>query len=186
MHNLFQKYDCPNIYTKQFLPYFNIYNNGKKGFRIMEQLRNIREENNLRQIDVANLLGIKRSTYTSYEIERDTIPINHLNKLCNYFSVSVDYIMGLNKVKQYENSLPNIDINKEKERLKKLRKENKLTQVEISKMLNTSRSTWTGYEYGKYQIPTLLLYELCKKYKYSMDYILGKIDENKLNSENND
>lgn len=152
----------------------------------MEHLRNIREDANLRQCDVANILGINRSTYTSYEIERDTIPINHLNNLCNYFDVSIDYIMGLSKTKQYENSLPNIDITKEKERLKILRQENKLTQIEIAKILNTSRSTWTGYEYGKYQIPTLLLYELSKKYQYSMDYLLGKIDENELKNKNND
>lgn len=146
----------------------------------MEQLRNIREERNLRQVDVANILGINRSTYTSYEIERDTIPINHLNKLCNYFAVSIDFVMGLSQTKQYQNSLPNIDNKKQTERLKLLRKENNLTQMEIAKILNTSRSTWTGYEYGKYQIPTLLLYELSKKYNYSMDYILGKIDENKI------
>lgn len=149
----------------------------------MEQLRNIREERNLRQTDVANILGINRSTYTSYEIERDTIPINHLNKLCNYFDVSIDFIMGLNKEKKYKNSLPDIDMRKEMQRLKLLRKENKLTQYEIAKILNTSRSTWTGYEYGKYQIPTLLLYEIAKKYEYSMDYILGKIEENKLKKE---
>ena len=150
----------------------------------MEQLRNIREERNLRQVDVANILGINRSTYTSYEIERDTIPINHLNKLCNYFTVSIDFVMGLSQTKQYQNSLPNIDNKKQTERLKLLRKENNLTQMEIAKILNTSRSTWTGYEYGKYQIPTLLLYEIAKKYKYSMDYILGKVDENNLKNKN--
>lgn len=150
----------------------------------MEQLRNIREERNLRQVDIANILGINRSTYTSYEIERDTIPINHLNKLCNYFAVSIDFVMGLSQTKQYQNSLPNIDNKKQTERLKLLRKENNLTQMEIAKILNTSRSTWTGYEYGKYQIPTLLLYEIAKKYKYSMDYILGKVDENNLKNKN--
>lgn len=151
----------------------------------MEKLRNVREEHNLRQLDIANILGINRSTYTSYEIERDTIPINHLNNLCNYFNVSIDYVMGLNNIKQYKNSKPNINIKKEMIRLKLLRKENNLTQNDIAKILNTSRSTWTGYEYGKYQIPTLLLYELAKKYQYSMDYILGKIDENKLKEKNN-
>lgn len=144
----------------------------------MEHLRNIREERNLRQIDIANILGINRSTYTSYEIERDTIPITHLNNLCNYFNISIDYAMGLTTKKQYANSKINIDKNLLKERLKYCRKENKLTQKEIAKILNTSRSTWTGYEYGKYQIPTLLLYELAKRYNYSMDYLLGKTNEN--------
>lgn len=150
----------------------------------MKYLRNIRENSNLRQLDIANILGINRSTYTSYEIGRDTIPINHLNNLCNYFNISIDYVMGLSNIKKYNHSNPNIDIKKETARLKELRNENKLTQQEIAKILNTSRSTWTGYEYGKYQIPTLLLYELSKRYKYSMDYILGKIDENTLKKSN--
>lgn len=143
----------------------------------MQHLKDIREEHNLKQNDIAKILGIKRSTYSSYEIERDTIPIKHLNNLCNYFNVSIDYVVGLNKNKRYKDSLPEINNEKQIERLKSLRKEQELTQEEIAKILNTSRSTWTGYEYGKYQIPTLLLYELCQKYNYSMDYILGKIDE---------
>lgn len=150
----------------------------------MEQLKNIREDQNLKQKDIANILGIQRSTYTSYEIERDPIPIKHLNKLCNYFDVSIDYALGLTNVRSYKNSSKNIDVEKEKYRLKRLRKENNLTQIEISKILNTSRSTWTGYEYGKYQISTLLLYELAKRYNYSMDYLLGKIDKNELNDKN--
>lgn len=143
----------------------------------MERLKNIREENDLRQIDIARVLGISRSTFTSYEIERDTIPLKHLNKLCNYFNISIDYALGLNKVKQYNNSKEDINNKLLLKRLKQLRLDNNLTQLEIAKILNISRSTWTGYEYGKYQIPTLILYELAKKYNYSIDYLLGKIDK---------
>lgn len=146
----------------------------------MKNIRTIREEHSLKQADIANILGINRSTYTSYEIERDTIPIRHLNTLCNYFNISIDYALGLTNKKHYKNMRPDIDKNLMKERLKLLRKSQKLTQTEIAKILNTSRSTWTGYEYGKYQIPTLLLFEISKRYKCSMDYLLGKVDENYL------
>lgn len=142
----------------------------------MEKLRNIREKNSLRQIDIANILGIKRATYSSYEIERDTIPIKHLNNLCNYFNISIDYALGLSNKLQYNDSKKEINKLLVTERLKLLRKNNKLTQKEIAKILNISRSTWTGYEYGKYLIPTLLLYELAKRYNCSIDYLLGKID----------
>ena len=57
-----------------------------------------------------------------------------------------------------------------------MRKEQKLTQRQMSEFLNTSRSTWTGYEYGKYQITTELLFFLAQKFHYSMDYLTGKID----------
>lgn len=146
----------------------------------MEKLRNLREEANLRQEDIANIININRSTYTSYEVERDTIPIKHLNTLCNYFNTSIDYVLGLSKEKTYPNMRKEIDREILSKRLKDLRIENELTQEKIAKILNTSRSTWTGYEYGKYQIPTLLLYDLAKRYHYSIDYLLGKIDENNL------
>ncbi len=141
----------------------------------MLKIRNIREDLRLKQNDIALILGIKRSTYSSYEIERDTIPIKHLNKLCNYFNVSLDYVLGLTKIKQYPNIKKSINRDLTKKRLKELRLENKLTQKEIAHILNISRSTWTGYEYGIYQIPTLLLYELAKRYHSSIDYLLGKI-----------
>ncbi len=146
----------------------------------MERIKYAREEANLTQKDIAKILNIDRSTYTSYEIERDTIPISHLNKLCNYFNISIDYAMGLNDKKQYRYSKKEINQDLSKKRLKELRKNNKLTQNDVARILNTSRSTWTGYEYGKYLIPTLLLYDLAKRYNYSMDYLLGKTDNNNL------
>ncbi len=146
----------------------------------MKCIKDLRENDNLLQRDIANLLGIKRSTYASYETERDTIPIKHLNKLCNYFNISIDYALGLSKEMKYENLRP--EINKELliERIKTLRKENKLTQIKMASILNISRSTWTGYEQGKYQIPTLYLYEIAKRYHISIDYLLGKVDQNNL------
>lgn len=143
----------------------------------MERIKNLREEKDLAQKDLANILGIDRSTYSSYEIGRDTIPLKHLNTLCNYFDISIDYAMGLTKTTKYKNSFNEINMEKVSERLKNIRKENNLTQAHISEILNTSRSTWTGYEGKKFLISTLLLYELSRRYNYSMDYILGKIDK---------
>lgn len=142
----------------------------------MERIKNIREEKDLKQKDIASIIGINRATYTSYEIGRDTIPLKHLNTLCNYFNISIDYALGLTETKRYKNERDTIDMELVGKRLKSLRKEHNLTQVEIAKVLNTSRSTWTGYEGKKFLISTLLLYEVANKYKYSMDYLLGKTD----------
>ena len=146
----------------------------------MEKLKMLREEANLTQEQVANIIGIHRSTYTSYEIARDTIPIIHLNKLCNFFNVSIDYVLGFTKEKTYPKSKNEINALKTKERLKMLRKEYKITQVQMAKILNISRSSWTYYESGQYQIKTLILCYLAQKYHYSIDYLLGKVDENHL------
>ncbi len=147
----------------------------------MKYIKYLRESKNLKQEDVANLLGIKRSTYTSYEIERDTIPLKHLNKLCNYFHISIDYALGLTNIKYYKNAKSEINIEIFMKRIKELRKNNKLSQLKIAEILNISRSTWTGYEYGKYQISTLLLLDIAKRYQVSIDFLLGKIDKNMLN-----
>ncbi len=142
----------------------------------MDIIKIMREEEALKQNDLANILGIKRPTYSSYETKRDPIPLKHLNTLCNYFKISLDYALGLTTKKQYKNNRLNIDRNLLKIRLRALRKEQKLTQKQMAELLNTSRSTWTGYEYGKYQITTELLFFLAQKFHYSMDYLTGKID----------
>lgn len=58
--------------------------------------------------------------------------------------------------------------------MKKIRLKKGLTQVEISNELNINQPTWNRYENAKNLILTTTLYELAKKYHYSIDKILGK------------
>ena len=141
-----------------------------------EKLKELREENNLRQEDVANILGIKRGLYSQYEIEYSIIPVKHLIKICNYFNVSLDYILGFNKNKSCE--LINLDINSKTsgQRLKQFRKDNKITQDTLATFLNTNRSVIANYERGRNFIATPFLYSICNKYHVSADYLLGRID----------
>lgn len=145
----------------------------------MIDIKPIREYFNLKQEEMANILGIKRSTYASYET-RDTIPIKHLNNLANSFDISIDFILGLTSLKNYPHSRKAINNNLFKIRIKELRKQYKITQRNMANILNISRSTWTGYEDGNKQIPTLFLYDIASKYHTSIDYLLGKVDKNYL------
>ena len=61
----------------------------------------IREKNHLLQKDVANLLGISQQTYSLYELGLAVIPLIHLNTLCNYYKVNMDYLIGLSNHKEY-------------------------------------------------------------------------------------
>ncbi len=144
-----------------------------------EKLISIRENNNLKQYEVANILNIYKGLYNQYELEYTIIPTKHLNTLCNYFNVSFDYIFGFNNNLNYDNY--KLEINKEisAARLKELRKLNNLTQDKLALKLNVSRTTITEYERGTNLIATPFLYTICKKYKISADYLLGKIDEPK-------
>ena len=143
------------------------------------KLKELREQNKLMQNDLAKILSIGRNTYTEYESEYKIIPIKHLNTLCNYFNVSLDYMFSFTDVKQYENSNKEIDTKLAGGRLKEFRKEHKLTQVKLASILNTVHPVIVNYENGKNLIATPFLYTICKKYGVSADYLLGKTNESK-------
>ena len=140
-----------------------------------QNLKKLRERHGYTQLEMANLLGIDRSQYGKYENEYTTIPIKHLNTLCNYYNVSIDYIFDFTKNPNYKNSSLNINSIESGKRLKEFRKEHKLTQTKLANILNTSFSNISSYERGINIIATTYLYAICKKYSISADYLLSKI-----------
>lgn len=64
------------------------------------------------------------------------------------------------------------------ENLKKERKERKLSQAEIAKILNTSQQNYARYESGEHYINIYDLIKLCDYYKCSLDYITGRYTNN--------
>lgn len=142
-----------------------------------KKLIELREVNDLKQYDIANILNIYKGLYNQYETEYEIIPVKHLNTLCNYFNVSFDYVFNFTDRKNYESTKSEIDLDKMKQRLKEFRKENKLTQEKLSNVLNIARSALANYERGRNVIATPFLYTVCKKYNISADYLLGKIDD---------
>ena len=63
------------------------------------RLKELRELEFLRQQDIADILKVSRSTYSTWEIGIKIIPLKHLNTLANYYNMSMDYILGLTKKK---------------------------------------------------------------------------------------
>ena len=59
------------------------------------RLRDIREDRDLTQRQVADHLHIRQNTYSQYENGQRGLPIDTLIKLARYFGVSTDYILGL-------------------------------------------------------------------------------------------
>lgn len=143
------------------------------------RLKLLKEENNLTQMEIAKLLDMTRGSYCHYETEDDILPIKYLNNLANYFNVSIDYLFSFSNVKNYDLVNKEIDPKKSGERLKSLRKENKLTQLKFAEILKSDNSTISKYEKGINIIATPFLYDICKKYNISADYLLGKTDNPK-------
>lgn len=64
-----------------------------------ERIKSLREDNDLTQKNIAAYLNIAQNTYSQYENGKREIPIPILVKLCLYFNVSSDYILGLSNKK---------------------------------------------------------------------------------------
>lgn len=67
--------------------------------KIGDTLKMLRNEKGLNQDDLANLLKIKRQTYSAWERNISSPDINTVNFLANYYSVSVDYLLGRTDIK---------------------------------------------------------------------------------------
>lgn len=68
----------------------------------MLRIKDIREDNDLRQKDVAMILNVSQTNYSKYELGKINIPIEALKKMAILFNTSIDYLLGLtNEIKPY-------------------------------------------------------------------------------------
>ncbi len=59
---------------------------------LLRRLRDLREDLDLTQTDIADLLHIQQTVYSRYERGYQNIPLEHLLTLADYYNVSLDYI----------------------------------------------------------------------------------------------
>ena len=60
----------------------------------LEKMRGLREDNDLTQTQVAQVLGTSQTMYARYERGANEMPIHHLISLCKFYNVSADYLLG--------------------------------------------------------------------------------------------
>ncbi len=65
-----------------------------------ERIRDLREDHDLKQSDIAKLLQTTQQVYSRYEQGINEMPIRHLIVLARFYGVSLDYIMGETDVKE--------------------------------------------------------------------------------------
>ena len=66
---------------------------------LAERLRQLREQNDYTQSDVAKIINYEQVTYSHYEMCRKWISIPSLIKLAKFYNVSTDYLLGLSDKK---------------------------------------------------------------------------------------
>lgn len=60
----------------------------------VQRIRDIREDNDLTQTQIALVLKTNQKVYSRYETNENELPIRHLITLCRYYNISADYILG--------------------------------------------------------------------------------------------
>ena len=60
----------------------------------LPRLRDLREDRDMKQKEIASILGIDQRVYSTYETGKRDIPLHHLIALADFYHVSVDYILG--------------------------------------------------------------------------------------------
>ena len=66
----------------------------------MNRLRDLREDHDLTQEEVAKFLGCSQATYSRYENGNLNVPIDILKKIAKFYKVSIDYLIGLTNDKR--------------------------------------------------------------------------------------
>jgi len=62
---------------------------------VYKRIRDLREDNDLTQKEMAKNLSCSQQVYSNYELGQRDIPTDILIKLSNFYNVSVDYILGI-------------------------------------------------------------------------------------------
>lgn len=76
---------------------FTWYNKHGGFMDYVKIIRDLREDNDKTQQEIADILGTSQTMYARYERGANELPIHHLIKLCDYYNVSADYILGRDK-----------------------------------------------------------------------------------------
>jgi len=139
-----------------------------------------REELEMTQEELGFVFGVSRKTMSGWETASNPIPFNKLIKFCNLYNYSLDFVIGLTR----KNSKCDIKIKVNKKeigkRLKDLRDSLNLSQLKFADKCGISQTTYSHYETGLNLITTMNAYAICKTYNVSMDWLVGRTKNTKI------
>lgn len=131
------------------------------------RLKDIRENQDLSQEEMAQILKVKRSTYSLWELGISIIPFNHLYNYASFFHLTIDYVLGLSNDRTKVNYSP-FDLKAIGNNLKNYRIQNSLLQREVANKLKISQACITRYEKGLICISTQNIYKYSLLFKTSI------------------
>lgn len=132
------------------------------------------------QGEIAEVLNVKRNTYSKWENYINDMSLEKSNVLANYYQTSLDYLLGLSHKRNYIPETTDINYQLLSDRILQLRKERKITQEELSNKLGFTQRAYAYYENGERVPKTLKLLVIAQFYGVSADYLVGRSDDRKI------
>lgn len=134
-----------------------------------ENLKLLRKNSALSQSDLAEELNVSRATIKNYEASITKPDIDFLILASDYFSVTIDCLLGID--------IPEKDcIVLFSNRLNELRKKKKLTQVEMAKLLMVTQGAYQKWEAGSREPSFEMLMRIADILEVTIDFLLGRVD----------
>lgn len=134
----------------------------------------LRLDSEKKQGEIAEILSVKRNTYSKWENLINDMPLEKCNELANYYKTTLDYVLGLSNIREYIDTPLFINWNLVSERLSELRHSKNLTETELSSKIGFTQTTYSCYEIGKRRPTTMKLLAIAQYYNVSVDYIVGR------------
>lgn len=148
---------------------------------IDNNLKYCREELEMTQEELGYVFGVSRKTISGWETSSNIIPFSKLIKFCNLYDYSLDFVMGLTRNNNRNNAKIKTNKNLIGLKLKDLRNSLNLSQEKFANKCGISQTTYSHYETGFNLITTTNAYSICKTYNVSMDWLVGRINNSKIN-----
>ena len=136
--------------------------------RMRLRIRDLREDKDIPQKQVATYLMCDQSLYSKYERGERPVPLEIIVNLAEYYGTTVDYLVGLT-----DEGGPGQGPRKY-EKVRLLREEAGITREQAARLFHIPLKVYEGYENGSRPIPAQALCVMADHYKVSVDYLLGR------------
>ncbi len=137
------------------------------------RIKDIREDNDITQEQMASIMGVKRSTYSMWEIGLSIMSMEELWQFAKYFNYSLEYVLGINNnrkvgtIKQFSYEIIGKNI-------KKLRIKNNYSQIDLARKMQVTQACIVRWEKSKVKISIPNMYKLATIFKVSISELLTK------------
>ncbi len=142
---------------------------------IYKRIKDIREDNDLTQNDIANKLNVNRSTYANWENGDKLIPLEKLDEISVLFNVPFSYLLDMEISYSKKITIKKMNYKKMLDKINNIKKTKKQTYQDIANAIGVSKATAFKYYNNQMKIPVDKLILLSDFMKCNIDQLLGKI-----------